>query len=252
MKYHALAILILGCLLLTAASTKMRRQGGGSNGGNSASLVSQLLTAATEVDRIKLLSQDSDFVFDFENPPVTTTTTSSTGGKIVVANRASFPALVGAGIAMAIGFIGPCGMNTPHTHPRATEVFFAVNGTFEVGFIQENGARFVNNTLNPGQATVFPMGSIHYQANLGCDPVLFVAGLSNEDPGTSQIAQNFFKIDPEILSATLGGEDIKTINQTISNIPANVALGLQSCQQTCGLSGGKHHGWHQGGNNGGN
>lgn len=83
----------------------------------------------------------------------------------------------------------PCGMNTPHTHPRATEILYLVNGEIETGFIEENGARFVHNTLKKGQGTLFPQGSIHYQINVGCDPVLFVAALNDEDPGTTQIAQ---------------------------------------------------------------
>lgn len=80
-------------------------------------------------------------------------------------------------------------MNTPHTHPRATEILYLVTGEMEAGFIEENGARFVKNTLTKGQGTLFPQGSIHYQMNTGCDPVLFVAVLNDEDPGTSQIAQ---------------------------------------------------------------
>ena len=81
-------------------------------------------------------------------------------------------------------------MNTPHTHPRATEFLYVVsNGQMEAGFIEENGARFVVNTLTEGQGTIFPMGSIHFQVNLGCEPLTFVAALNNEDPGVSQIAQ---------------------------------------------------------------
>ena len=80
-------------------------------------------------------------------------------------------------------------MNTPHTHPRANEILYLVSGQMQAGFIEENGARFVNNTLTPGQGTLFPQGSIHYQFNTGCEPALFVAALNDEDPGTSQIAQ---------------------------------------------------------------
>jgi len=80
-------------------------------------------------------------------------------------------------------------MNTPHTHPRATEILYLVNGEMEAGFIEENGARFVHNVLTKGQGMLFPQGSIHYQINTGCDPILFVAALNDEDPGTSQIAQ---------------------------------------------------------------
>ena len=86
-------------------------------------------------------------------------------------------------------FIRPCGMNSPHTHPRATEFLYVVNGQMETGFIEENGARFVVNTVSEGQGTLFPKGSIHYQINLGCEPLTFVAALNNEDPGVSQIAQ---------------------------------------------------------------
>jgi len=59
----------------------------------------------------------------------------------------------------------------------------------KVGFIQENGARFVSNVLNPGQGAIFPQGSTHFQANLDCDPVTFVAGLNSGDPGTGTVAQ---------------------------------------------------------------
>ncbi len=69
---------------------------------------------------------------------------------------------------MAVGFLGPCGYVTPHTHPRATEIAYAVNGTMQVGFLQENGARFVFNEIGPGQATIFPKGSIHFEMNNGC------------------------------------------------------------------------------------
>ena len=47
-------------------------------------------------------------------------------------------------------------MNTPHTHPRATEILYSVNGTLTSGTIGENGSRFVFNTINAGQATIFP------------------------------------------------------------------------------------------------
>ena len=80
-------------------------------------------------------------------------------------------------------------MNTPHTHPRAAEVLYLATGELEAGFIEENGARFVRNSLTKGQGTLFPQGSIHYQINTGCEPVIFVAALNSDDPGTTQIAQ---------------------------------------------------------------
>jgi quercetin dioxygenase-like cupin family protein len=240
MRHSILIVAVLGCLFLTAASTQIRisEQSSGSGSSDNSNLVRELLTAATQVDRINLLSNNSDFVFDFVNPPTDKAIIKGKGGSAVIANRATFPALTGEGSAMIIGFAGPCGLSTPHTHPRSAEISYSVNGTFVAGFIQENGARFVNITVNPGQAAFFPMGSIHYQANLGCDPVMFVAFFGSDDPGNSQIAQNFFGIDPAILSADLGGEDENTIKGILAKIPDNFALGLKECQKRCGISNG--------------
>ena len=71
-------------------------------------------------------------------------------------------------MAMTIGFLGPCALNTPHTHPRATEFNFVVNGTLQAGFLEENGARFIMNDVPAGSATIFPKGAIHFEMNPGC------------------------------------------------------------------------------------
>jgi hypothetical protein len=64
---------------------------------------------------------------------------------------------------MAVGFLDACSINTPHTHPRATEMQFSVNGTITTGMITENGARFITTELPPGSMTIFPLvgDSIH-------------------------------------------------------------------------------------------
>jgi len=141
-----------------------------------AELVSKLITAPTQVQRLALLN-DSDFVFDFTKG---VGLAKGAGGEVTTANAADFPAVIGNGMAMAVATMEPCGMNTPHTHPRATEFLYVVNGTgLEIGFIEENGARFVSNTVYPGQGSIFPKGSIHFQQNLGCDRLTFVAALNN-------------------------------------------------------------------------
>lgn len=257
MRKTILVLVILGCLLLSTVSTNVRKQNRKSKTRTSIPAYSpvgpELITAPTQVQRINLLKQDSDFIFDFFNPPQGATGIGA-AGRLVLASRSTFPALVGNGISLAAGFIGPCGMNSPHVHPRATEFLYSVNGTFRTGFIQENGARKVNNTLYPGQAALFPRGSIHWQANLGCEPVMFIAGLSDEDGGITSVAQNLFKVDDDILKASLGGVEIETIQESLSNLPNGVILGLQSCQKRCGLikktpntnnKGGKQNGGQQ-------
>lgn len=60
------------------------------------------------------------------------------------------------------------GANSPHTHPRATEIQIVVQGgPIYTEFIMENGASAVKNTVPVGSATIFPKGSIHFQQNMG-------------------------------------------------------------------------------------
>ena len=123
-------------------------------------LIQALELAPTAVDRINMLTKD-DFIYDFLAPPPNTTTTGA-GGHTVKADRKSFPALIGNGVSMTLGFIGPCGFNTPHTHPRGTEINVIVEGTLETEFLTENGANVIGpNTLKKYQMTVFPQGATH-------------------------------------------------------------------------------------------
>ena len=63
-----------------------------------AALVAQLRDAPTQVDRIDLLS-DTDYLFDFLNPPSGVTTGS--GGHTVATSAGNFPGSVGNGVSMS-------------------------------------------------------------------------------------------------------------------------------------------------------
>jgi len=193
--------------------------------------VAQLRLAPTNVDRVKLL-EDPDYVFDFLHPPSGVTT--GAGGHTASATSANFLGTIENGAAMTIGFLDACGFNTPHTHPRATEFNFAVNGTLMTGQLPENGARFIYNEVPAGSATVFPKGVIHFEQNQGCEPMIFVAAFNNEDPGVLQIAQRFFGLPPAVVGAALniGVQEVVDIEAWI---PDNVALGVDECLKRCGI-----------------
>ncbi|KAF7561152.1 hypothetical protein G7046_g2987 [Stylonectria norvegica] len=204
-----------------------------------AAVISQLLTVATHSERVEILSDGGDFVFDF-NADVAPegSTAKGDGGISVSATAKTFPALIGNGGAMTVGFLGPCGMNTAHVHNRATEFNIVVKGRLVTNFVLENKVRPIENTLSLYQMAVFPKGAIHQEFNPDCEDTVFVAGFDNEDPGVSQIAQNFFSLRKDVVQATLGG--IGTLNgQDIDSfreqIPANIALGIETCLDRCGL-----------------
>ena len=204
--------------------------------GGDLDLITKLQLAPTAVDRIALLS-DSDFVYDFNDPP-SDAITAGKGGRTVKADRKDFPALIGTDVSMTLGFIGPCGFNTPHTHPRSSQINVIVQGRLGTEFIAENGARPISNTLEKFQMTVFPKGAAHTEYNPDCDDAVFVAGFASEDPGVEQLAQTLFDFDPELVQADLGVQTIngESIEEFKAQLPANVALGVESCLKKCGIS----------------
>jgi len=166
---------------------------------------------------------------------------SGLGGQGNLANRRTFPALIGLGVAMSAGFLNPCGMNTPHIHNRATEFLMIVQGgNVRTGFILENGLTTqMSTTLDMFQGAIFPQGSIHFEFNDNCEAAVFTAAFSNEDPGLSSIANNFFSLDPNIVNADLGYPrflDGTNIAQFESTIPKSFALGMRECLTRCGIN----------------
>lgn len=197
-----------------------------------AELIAQLLKVPTDIARIALLP-DAAFKFDFANDVPARTTGAA--GFSSSANSETMPATIGNDISITAGFLGPCGSNTPHTHPRSPEFNFVTNGSLITGMIPENGAQFVFNEVFADQATLFPEGAIHFEYNDRCEPVTFVAFFRDSFPGVNQIAQRYFGLPPDVLSAALG-IDQSEVEKIANQVPDNIALALEECTTRCGIS----------------
>lgn len=208
--------------------------------------VKSLLVADSSIDKFTQLkaqinAQKASIKFDF-NPAANPATIPGAGGAVYLANRVSYPAVTNLGIAGAALFFAPCGLNTPHIHPRGSEFFtVATNSTLVAGFVLENG--FVNEqntTLTQYQGMVFPMGSIHWQQNTECTPAVGIAAFNGEDPGTSSMAQNFLvNTNSGVVRAAIGYPDHITsdnYNQFKSMIPKPMAANVEECYKRCGFT----------------
>lgn len=207
-------------------------------GGNE-ELIAKLMTAPSAIDRFKLLDQPGDWIFDFKDVNAPNRSESKgQGGLSIAATSTTFPALIGNGVSMTVAFLGPCGMNTAHVHNRATELNIIVQGRLVTNFVLENGAKPVANTMDTFQMAVFPQGAIHQEFNPDCTDAVFVAAFPDADAGVNTVANNFFSLRPDVVSATLGGVqtlDGKDIDSFRHAIPANLAQGIDACLNKCGI-----------------
>ncbi|KAI5920842.1 hypothetical protein F4810DRAFT_681514 [Camillea tinctor] len=150
---------------------------------------------------------------------------------------------------MAVGFLGPCGFNTPHVHNRATELLVVTRGRVVSEMILENGAtapspdnggaagpRNVVNTLAELQATPFYPGALHSQFNPDCDDAVFVAPFSSDDPGVETMAQAYLALGVDTVRAAAGNQiDGADVDRFRGLLSENVALGVEECLKTCGI-----------------
>ncbi|KAI1843065.1 hypothetical protein JX265_005155 [Neoarthrinium moseri] len=192
-----------------------------------------LAQAPTALDKVALLPSPSDWRFDFFAQP----TYQYNPGAVINANAATFPATVGNGLTMSWVNLGPCAMQPPHYHPRASNYIVVIEGTVETYMIPENGGELIKVLLEPGQMTLFPKGSLHSMQNMGCDKATLVSALSTEDPGTHNVANGLFGLPRDMVAAAFGGslsaDDLDTIYGKIPPVGTGVTLGSASCLKTC-------------------
>ncbi|KAH9303992.1 hypothetical protein KI387_008396 [Taxus chinensis] len=129
-------------------------------------------------------------------------TNNRVGSNVTAANVNQIGGLNTFGISFARIDFAVGGINPPHTHPRATEVLFLMEGTLFVGFVDTNNT-FFSKMLQKGDLFVFPKALVHFQQNVGHENAVAIAGLSSQFPGVQTIANSLFAADPPLSDSVL-------------------------------------------------
>ncbi|EHA8588063.1 Germin-like protein 9-3 [Cocos nucifera] len=181
---------------------------------------------------------DPDITSDFALPPNTTVVDGSsftfTGMRramtpdppkaftVFKATMAEFPALNGQSVSYAILMFPAGSVSPPHTHPRAAELLFLVEGFLEVGFVDTTNKLYTQR-LQPGDMFVFPKGLVHYQYCFGQSPAAAISAFGSASAGTVSVPGTVFTsgIDDDMLAKSFK-TDVATI-QMIKSGPASKA-----------------------------
>ncbi|KAI0021721.1 spherulin-1A [Xylariomycetidae sp. FL0641] len=192
-----------------------------------------LMVQATVLDKLRLMDT-MDWIFDFFAQDSYT----YTPGAVINADAATFPATIGNGMTLAWVNLGPCAMQAPHYHPRASNYIVSIEGSIETYMIPENGGRLVTNLLDRGKMTLFPKGSLHSMQNTGCGNATLVSALSTEDPGTHSMANGLFNLPPDMVAAAFGNNlnlDMEELGKSIPEVGTGAAMGSADCRAKCGI-----------------
>lgn len=114
----------------------------------------------------------------------------------------AIPGLNTQGIFVLRIDMAPGGITPPHTHPRATEVIFVLDGTLDAAFIT-TANQYVSKSLKKGDVYVFPRGLIHFQINTGPNLASFFTSFNSQNPGVQIIPTSLFASKPPLPNVVL-------------------------------------------------
>ncbi|CAM6101598.1 unnamed protein product [Calypogeia fissa] len=182
-----------------------------------------LVTASQTV-----LASDPDLTTDFDVSNPTAANFTFTGFRnpkqqpkgMALPTFAAFdmglPGLTGLGLTAVLFEFGPYSQINPHTHPRATEVFYVLTGCIDVGFVDTNNTLF-QASLEVGDIFVFPKGLLHFQRNNQNYPASGYSVLSSESPGILQVVSALFTSSgtglPDNVLESAFGTNARAINK---------------------------------------
>ncbi|KAK8564066.1 hypothetical protein V6N13_005723 [Hibiscus sabdariffa] len=198
-------------------------------------IISLLLSSFAIVQIV--LAGDPDILTDFLVPENQNTLDGNfftyTGMRVVVnetgfpanftvlkASMVEFPALNGQSVSYALLQYPASSVNPPHTHPRAAELLFLVDGNLEVGFVDTTNKLFTQS-LQTGDMFIFPKGLVHYQYNADPNsPAIAISAFGSANAGTVSIPKTLFatNIDDTVLA-----KSFKTDVSTIQALKAGLA-----------------------------
>ncbi|XP_057542275.1 germin-like protein subfamily 1 member 17 [Amaranthus tricolor] len=140
--------------------------------------------------------------FHFQGLHIPGDTNNNVGSNVTRVTAMNLPGLNTLGISLARIDVAPYGVNTPHHHPRATEVLTVLEGTFLAAFVTSNQPNGENKlfaqVLKKGDVFIFPQGLIHFETNIGKTPAVALSAFSSQNPGVVTTASAIFGAKPPI------------------------------------------------------
>ncbi|XP_010490127.1 PREDICTED: germin-like protein subfamily 2 member 1 [Camelina sativa] len=143
--------------------------------------------------------------------------TNNTFGALVTgANVMTIPGLNTLGVSLARIDYAPGGLNPPHTHPRATEVVFVLEGELDVGFLT-TANKLISQSIKKGDVFAFPKGLVHFQKNNGRVPASVLSAFNSQLPGTQSLGATLFGSTPPVPDNILA-QAFQTSSGTVKHI----------------------------------
>ncbi|GLJ58861.1 hypothetical protein SUGI_1481040 [Cryptomeria japonica] len=135
------------------------------------------------------------------------------GGLGAATSVAKFPTAASQGLQYVRFKMVPCGANLP----RASEMLTLISGgPLQVGFVDTQGQAFID-ILHPGDVTIFPRGTLHFELNVGKEEANYISALNSQNPGvvTSSVSILTLPLRSVATAFNITQQAVKKLDSTI-------------------------------------
>ncbi|KAK4282643.1 hypothetical protein QN277_013997 [Acacia crassicarpa] len=147
---------------------------------------------------------------------------NTVGSLVSAANVEKIPGLNTLGVSFSRIDFKPGGLNPPHTHPRATEAVFVLEGELDVGFVTTSN-KLISKKIKLGEIFVFPKGLLHFQKNNADNkPASLISAFNSQLPGTLAVAAALFTATPAVPDGVLS-QTFQIPTKEVNTIKAKLA-----------------------------
>ncbi|XP_022153439.1 germin-like protein subfamily 3 member 4 [Momordica charantia] len=158
-------------------------------------------------DTCPTATNKSEFIngFPCKNPTIVTTSDFNSAkltgpvdtddqfiSSVNILTAAEFSGLNTLGLSISRTDLGTDAIVSPHSHPRATEIFFVNQGIVLAGFLDTKN-RLFQSFLKAGDVMVFPKGLLHFCLNSGYEPAIIFSVFNSQNPGVVNINGAMFE-----------------------------------------------------------
>ncbi|KAG6427026.1 hypothetical protein SASPL_111265 [Salvia splendens] len=142
--------------------------------------------------------------FFLSGPQKAGNTSNPNGVSINYASAATVPGFNTLGMALARAEFAENGYFPPHTHPRASEVIYVVEGAVEAGFMSSTPQnKYYSKILKRGDVFIIPMGLVHHVRNVAKGMSVLTATFNSQNPGFINLPNNILAAKPAVDTAFL-------------------------------------------------
>ena len=150
--------------------------------------------------------------------------TTATADNVPMFDVPNYETLNNYAVSMGMLRLNPAGVQEPHWHPNASELFYCINGTGAITIFLGDPTVVHNSfTISAGELAFIPKGFAHHIENIGTTQFSAVMCWNNQNVQTQGLSGNASAMSGRVMDAALGTSSFfKTVDKQTDTLDVGI------------------------------